>query len=1172
MIFSVGNIITLVVVIIILLIYRQLDKGNRSLEKVKRYVDKVREDLDRFVEEKAVSLKDLSIELDVHQQTAREVLKRIQGIEEQLSTRADDIDIMHDRIAQYDKALADLDDMTGRVDENLRRLQEESEFVDTVGRRLKESTTKIIDLEKSIPAMKEEFARQNTEQMKGVLEQAVHITKEHVSEIRRELGDADKKVNNFSDYITNLEARRDTIAAKINETIQTSFQKFTQKLQTTGASMSADMEKKLDDFGEKAHAIELEYRGHLKAAAERGKTLQDEVFNGVKDFIESKAKEVQKELLSVLGEGKKEIENTRKELVDVFADARTDSEGWKARVDKLLEENYDEFKKRYDDIALEIETKTANMIRQSEKAQQEQHEDLDQFERNTKERMHDFESLIGGRMEELESNITERERNFRHQMEETAEKVKDMAENVVERLEEHEHQMELRINESIETVEKRIADYEGDAVYKFKKLEEVNVDIEAMDKNLRQTMEIIENSLKQDYNDFGKTLEKQRQEEKTKAAKDIEAIWDSIHSLDQGLAELKTKAYENVSEKLKIFEDDFFTDLRNRSESMQKQFADWKASITKRLSDLAEENESKRGELEKQYSDKLKERLQDLQGRVFEQQDKFEGQVVGFQQSIEQRMHLSEQSLAGFEEAMKKDLNEAQENSRLFFDKEFTAHNVTVGDQLKRSERDLETRLKSMDEQFDNQKKELQSMTEAVRSDVTLWQADVLNQMKSSEADFNGYFTNFKTEVAVSIGAIKDDFNAQRDDLIIATQEERNQLKNELKSLGEQVIRLEEDLKRRTESALEQFTKDYDVFMLEFQRRTRELQTEIDGRMKDFRTAVGDTREKIDSVYKKIQGKLDENFKVMTVNLQEIDKKQKNFLSQTKLFDRADTLKDTLRHNIEDLKADIGLIDVQAREMKEAEKKFLKISKLGDEVNTKLTRFLSEKRRLEDMEGDFKKLINMSQTIDSKLEQVTLSHDALQKVQVELRTLEELREDVNQKYTRLIDKHEMVETTIKGVEKNFEQLQQLDTNLKTMQIDVSSVTERLKTVTKHIETLSGNKEKADKAVGQVEVLDNVLTDLEERMGKLQKAREWLGGVETRLREVKKDAETEVRLLGTLLKEAPKEGQQADRAPSSKERDMVIQLAHRGWTSQQIAKHTKLSRGEVELIMEILPRK
>ena len=45
----------------------------------------------------------------------------------------------------------------------------------------------------------------------------------------------------------------------------------------------------------------------------------------------------------------------------------------------------------------------------------------------------------------------------------------------------------------------------------------------------------------------------------------------------------------------------------------------------------------------------------------------------------------------------------------------------------------------------------------------------------------------------------------------------------------------------------------------------------------------------------------------------------------------------------------LSLIDVQAKEMKEAEKKFLKISKLGDEVNTKLTRFLAEKRRLEDM-------------------------------------------------------------------------------------------------------------------------------------------------------------------------------------------------------------------------------
>ena len=41
-----------------------------------------------------------------------------------------------------------------------------------------------------------------------------------------------------------------------------------------------------------------------------------------------------------------------------------------------------------------------------------------------------------------------------------------------------------------------------------------------------------------------------------------------IDGLDRELNELKTRAYDNVSEKLKVFEDDFFKDLSERGENL----------------------------------------------------------------------------------------------------------------------------------------------------------------------------------------------------------------------------------------------------------------------------------------------------------------------------------------------------------------------------------------------------------------------------------------------------------------------------------------------------------------------------------------------------------------------------------------------------------------------------
>ena len=73
--FSLGNILTIVLVVIILVIYRQLDRNNRSLDKVKRFSENIKKQLGELVEERTTELKNLSIELEVHQKAAKEAGK-----------------------------------------------------------------------------------------------------------------------------------------------------------------------------------------------------------------------------------------------------------------------------------------------------------------------------------------------------------------------------------------------------------------------------------------------------------------------------------------------------------------------------------------------------------------------------------------------------------------------------------------------------------------------------------------------------------------------------------------------------------------------------------------------------------------------------------------------------------------------------------------------------------------------------------------------------------------------------------------------------------------------------------------------------------------------------------------------------------------------------------------
>jgi len=155
--FDLGNLVAIGITLILLLIYRILDRDNRSLEKVKRYADKLRDDMAAYADQRAEDLKAYAIDLDVHQQAAKEVLRRVQVAEDTLNARADAIGGMAARIAEYDKALNELRDMSARVDENLVAIHEESAFVDGVARTLKSSKDEMDQLKASIPGLREGF-------------------------------------------------------------------------------------------------------------------------------------------------------------------------------------------------------------------------------------------------------------------------------------------------------------------------------------------------------------------------------------------------------------------------------------------------------------------------------------------------------------------------------------------------------------------------------------------------------------------------------------------------------------------------------------------------------------------------------------------------------------------------------------------------------------------------------------------------------------------------------------------------------------------------------------------------------------------------------------------------------------------------------------------------------
>jgi len=1093
-----NTVITTSIVVAVLIIYRQLDRNNRSLEKVKRYSDMVKKNLSDFVETKTTEIKDLSIELQVNLKTGKEILSRIKSMGDELREKQGDVLEVQNTVKTYDTVLSELTDMTAKVEENLRRIHAESGFVDSLGKKVKSSAAQMARIEKRIPSLVNEVNEVNRQRLESLVEGVEGDLERRIDALSEKTEDSEERLKDFSSYLARLEARKESLEAETVQNLEKVSESIVLKAQEAKARITSELESRLNViFGEaedrrtemdeqttemltssqsRLEAIEREhleklnsfdadladleagYKGRLETAAERGEALEHEAFQKVKESIEQNGRKLRSEMDKLFKEIRGDLDSGKKDLIELFGNTRSDVTVWQAEI--------------------------AQKMREAE------------------EKMSAHDQKMSEEMQSASDSLAEHHRQMQQQVAQTRGDVEALKESILAEIE----RMEVK---TIEEIERKMQDYEGDALYRFGKLEKVNLDINELEASLREAMDRIGSRLKEDFGAFAKVLEDKRRTEKQRTDEVITNLRGDMDELEKGLAELKTKAYQDVSEKLKGFEDEFLADLSRRSKGMEESLQSWQNDVTAKVEEIEETHESRQRVIEKQYQEELKSRV-----------DKLEQDTVS-------------------------ELSNVQEG---------------LSEKLGRLEDELATGKQGLLDQLD--------LTE---QEVSRWKERLEQEMSESKSVLGDRFSGFTEQYQSDLEKVRGEFADQRDELIVQTREERDGLRQELSDMSARVAELKQHLNEKTVGVFELFKKRQDEVEMEFDLKSRDIKGEIEEQVRSFKSLASDMKDKTKVLQDKLFGKVEDGYRQLSENLDKMEKQQRNFLSQTKLFERADRLKLDLERNIDELRKNMAILEPQRKDMKTIEVEYRNTKKLVEDVASKLSRFQADRRRVEDLEKNFGRLIGLSNTIEGKLTSITASNDSIEQIQIRLRDLESIEDEVEKKYERLEKKHEIIDTTTEGVEKNFQVLDTLERNIKEISDELRRYPEQLKDLGSQVSTLSKNKEKADSVVQKMEFLDDSLGEIEERIQKMQTAREWLAKTETRLEALSKQAQENVRLFQTLAK--AEAGRHADSgAPTSDKREMVAKLAKLGWSSKEIAQRTNISRGEVELILELTPQR
>ena len=200
-------------------------------------------------------------------------------------------------------------------------------------------------------------------------------------------------------------------------------------------------------------------------------------------------------------------------------------------------------------------------------------------------------------------------------------------------------------------------------------------------------------------------------------------------------------------------------------------------------------------------------------------------------------------------------------------------------------------------------------------------------------------------------------------------------------------------------------------------------------------------------------------------------------------------------------------------------------------------------------------------SLDEPIRDLMARRSELPEVQQELARAEQISAEVKLKVTELRNQSRHVDAL-------HDNLRAMEQSVARMRPGVAEVSATVAGLQRQVEVVAAGSDRAREAIEALATIDATLEEIEGRVQRLQVAREWLARTETRLTEISAAAQDQLRLLETVLKaergDPPAPGDDADLGA----RAMVVKLAGQGWSVPEISRATRLSRGEVELTLEV----
>lgn len=1202
------NVITCIICIGSIFVYRQLDKNNKSLVKLKRFADKIQEDLDAYYKEKAVQLAEAGNALDVQQSKAVAASMKLERLREEFEQKSSFIedklellDVISSRLQAFEISVKKLFESSKHIQEGMMRIQSDGQIVESYDKRLLEYTKSTDELIALLQNTEERIIQENEERLREHTENLLTDLRYDLATVESNATGIFERTNALFSQITESLEESLTKAAEKAEALEgTAFdslrtkalerlEKYHQVIEDKNKDLQNLLREKIQETGQLAKNFKTSWEseaqllmGDVSEQIERSRKLiqtnRDEVQNSLQEFTSETNKKIQdialelQKIYGIVDEKNNQIQQLVSENQQKMSLSSETIQNSLQVLSSKIDSEVASLENRFDSNLVELSEKIDNHVgditRQLEEEKHAVDSQITDFTTEMNSKVHlnmqgiqdnlnavidEYQSSSNIRIQELKA-FFDNNSNIDHQkIDEKLSEVKKYFDEHIETINESiknkilgfesdysviikkiETQSSEQITEFLSKYDTDIDSYKKELAYRCQRLEDTLPDVDALEAALRQAMNEVNLKVTSDFNQFIKNQQTIQNQFADSIKENEQSISAQVRLLEDDLAGLKEKAYENVSQNLKVFEDEFFVDLNKRSEDIQQNLNQWKASFEDQLKGIQGNLAASYERIETDYSDELKNRLEDIQLKYQESLSNLEKSIAFAESTFKEKIGSFDLNYQNVLSAHNAEFEKLKETTDTFVRQEMENFKEDYKEQLERSKKEVSSSLDAYRDELSESQEKSTKVIHGILGDFTAWQERVAAQLDESKNLFAMKLNDLQQNSDQKITEIHSAIENEIQEMISKTSATRKELSDGLQN---------------------------------FRNETNEVFASYDVRSKELANNLYDIKEQNEEIRKSFVDKIQADTDVLTGTIQDLDVRLQDFVAKSALIEEAEVYKDELEASVEAIKKEILNLDVYKQNLANLSEGMNKIMELETEVSQKAKNFFLEKERIERLESDFARLLELSNSMEQKIFSMQDASDDIQTLQVEVRKFQDRVGDIAQRYERLDKKSDTLDHTLEGIDTAFDKLKTIEQQVQLFASQVEDMPVRIGALRADMDVLLRESPKVNQVLENIQTITKELSTTEVKMDNLKNSQEWLAATETRLQRLAKDCDNQIRLLGELVKNSRETNSAQEGAPSLAKRENVLALARSGWKDTEIATRLNISLSEVQLILD-----